>query len=328
MNHDTIANTKDVDQPTEGHVEDLGQTDLQKSASILRGKIRALVVTAYAMQKLRIQCGLRLVANFRRDLGLKSSQSEDELDQDAKELIDNLRVSYGKITNAVVENTSIRKRKYKEFVGDGYITDETELAMVRSFLDLEKNEKETFKELDVIIQKHPVYGFLKDVKGCGPAMSAVIISEIDISRARYASSLVMLAGLDVAPDGRGRGRTSEHLVDREYTGKDGELKTKKSITYNPFLKTKLMGVLSGCIIKAGNKDGKNKYDKIYQDYKHRIENHPKHKDKTPAHRNNMAKRYMIKIFLQDLYAYWRAVEGYEVHPPYHEAKLGIVHRPD
>ena len=106
MNHDTIANTKDVDQPTEGHVEDLGQTDLQKSASILRGKIRALVVTAYAMQKLRIQCGLRLVANFRRDLGLKSTQSEDELDQDAKELIDNLRVSYGKITNAVVERES------------------------------------------------------------------------------------------------------------------------------------------------------------------------------------------------------------------------------
>lgn len=302
--------------------------EVRERANLSRGMIRALVASGYEMQKLRIQCGLRLVANFRKDLGIEPSQSEDDLSPDAKQLIEDLRTSYGKITEAVAMNSQVRKRSNKAFVGDGLIKSKAEMAMVRSFLDLENNEKQTFKELDEIISDHPVYPFLKAVKGCGPALSAVIISEIDISKARYASSLAMLAGLDVGPDGKGRSRRSEHLVTRPYTAKDGTEKEKQSITYNPFLKTKLMGVLIGCMVKAGNKDGNNKYDKVYRDYKNRLENHPNHQAKTPAHRNNMAKRYAIKIFLQDLYAYWRAAEGYEVHPPYHEAKLGIVHRPD
>jgi hypothetical protein len=38
----------------------------------------------------------------------------------------------------------------------------------------------------------------------------------------------------------------------------------------------------------------------------------------------MALRYMIKIFLIDLYNNWRRLEGLPVAPPYSEAKLGMV----
>ena len=183
--------------------------------------------------------------------------------------------------------------------------------------------------------------FLSGVCGCGPAMSGVIVSEIDITKSKYASSLWKLAGLDVASDGRGRSRRKEHLVKATYTNADGEEAERDSITFNPFLKTKLMGVLAASFIKIG--EARSPYAKIYRDYKHRLENHAVHgiandavriaefKEKgqryaPKGHRHNMAMRYMIKQFLVDLYKAWRTLEGLEVFAPYQEAKLGHVHK--
>jgi len=72
-------------------------------------------------------------------------------------------------------------------------------------------------------------------------MAGVLISEIDIHKSRYPSSLWRYAGLDVAEDGKGRSRHKEHLVPIEYVDKDGNPAVRQGITYNPFLKTKLMG---------------------------------------------------------------------------------------
>jgi hypothetical protein len=80
-------------------------------------------------------------------------------------------------------------------------------------------------------------------------------------------------------------------------------------------------VLGGCLIKSNSQP----YRKLYDDYKNRLENHPKWKEKTKAHRHNASLRYMAKMFLMDLYAMWRPLEGLEAHKPYSEGKLGIVH---
>lgn len=40
---------------------------------------------------------------------------------------------------------------------------------------------------------------------------------------------------------------------------------------------------------------------------------------------NMAIRYMIKMFLKDLWVAWRTLEGLPVTPDYAEAKLGMKH---
>ena len=125
-------------------------------------------------------------------------------------------------------------------------------------------------------------------------------------------------GLDVAGDGKGRTRKQEHLVDREYKDKNGNDATRKSITYNPFAKTKLMGVLAGSFLRCASP-----YAQVYKDYKQRLEHHPAHKEKTVAHRHQMAMRYMAKRFLVDLHAKWRALEGLEVTQEYAVRKLGM-----
>lgn len=283
--------------------------------------IKPIVRGIYDIQKLRIEMGNRIVANFKSKLGQQPSQSEVEIDLVGKLLLKSLRSEYKRIADGV------SKINPKKFVGENLISSFAEWALIGQYEKLVRAEEENMKELTAILKSVPIYTeFLLHVKGCGPAMSGVIISEIDIHKAKYPSSLQMYAGLDVVVDdegnGRGRSKRSEHLIDKEYTAKDGTVKTKKSITYNPFLKTKLCGVLAPSFIKAG-KD--NPYSKIYYDYKNRLENHPAHKDKTKLHRNNMALRYAVKRFLVDLHIAWRTLEGLSVSEEYAVAKLGLVH---
>jgi hypothetical protein len=280
--------------------------------------LRAIVRGAHDIQKLRIQTGNRIVANFKTKLGQAPGEDEDTLNAEGKMILNNIRIQYKKITDGVKDFP-----KQSKFVGDEIISDYTELCLIAQYEDIYNHEEEHFKKrLKNLLQEYPVYTeFLENVKGIGPAMAGVIISEIDIHKAKYPSSIWAYAGLDVGQDGKGRSRKKEHLVESTYTDSDGETQTKMGISFNPWLKTKLVGVLCSSFLRAGE----NKYSKIYYDYKNRLDNSPAHAEKTKKHRHNMAIRYMVKLFLVDLYVAWRTIEGLEVHKPYHEAKLGIVH---
>ena len=115
------------------------------------------------------------------------------------------------------------------------------------------------------------------------------------------------------------GRSRSDVENQTYLDKDGVEQTKKGLTYNPTLKTKLVGVLSGCLLKAKDPT----YAPIYYDYKARLDNNPKTKDYSSGHKDRMAQRYMIKQFLRNLYVEWRKLEGLEVHDSYEVDKLGM-----
>lgn len=297
----------------------------------MNDNLRSFVRGAYQIQKLRIQMGNRIVSNFKVKLGQKPSENEDELDEDAKEILKLLRKQHKKIIDGIKVFPSINK-----FKGDEIISSYTELCLLDQYMVLEKNENQHFRRLEKVLSEYPIYSqFLEHIKGVGPAMAGVIISEFDIHKAKYSSSLWAYAGLDVAPDGQGRSRRKEHLVEQTYKDKNGEIGLKMGITFNPFLKTKLLGVLGSSFLRAGSED--NRYKDIYDNYKHRLEHragaipvslHGKTEGEslTKLHRHRMAIRYMIKMFLIDLYVNWRTIEGLPVHIPYHEAKLGLKHK--
>ena len=280
--------------------------------------LKTIVRGAYDVQKLRIQMGNRIVGNFKAKLGQEPGESEKELDAEGKKILDNLRRHFKKITDGV--KTFPRQAAFK---GDEVISDYTELCLIAQYVDQEEHEGQHFRRLGNILKDYPIYSqFMANVKGIGPAMAGVIISEIDITKAKYPSSLWKYSGLDVAQDGAGRSRKKEHLVDVEYTNREGEAAVRKSITFNPFLKTKLIGVLGSSFLRAGD----NPYSRIYNDYKHRLENHVVYKDHSKGHRHNMAIRYMIKRFLVDLHTEWRRIEGLPVSEEYQVAKLGQKHK--
>lgn len=302
---------------------------------------KSLVRTLYDVQHERIQTGNRICAEIKARLGQKPGMSEEELEAESKAYLDRARTEYQRITDAFVLNQAHKYLKV-DFTGCEIITDAGMLIFVELYENQLSHEEKMAKVVAKIVQQHPLWdAFLDGVKGCGPLMSAVILCEFDIRKAERISQFWSYAGLDVAQDGRGRGRYSEHLVEQAYTDREGNDKTKKSITFNPFLKTKLVGVLASCFLKQLADECK--YRKVYDDYKFRLEHHAKYgtqndptrvaeakaagrKYAPKAHRHAMAMRYMVKIFLQDLWLAWRELEGLPVTRPYAEAKLGYQHR--
>lgn len=304
--------------------------------------LRTFVKSAYALQAHRVAIGNRLSANFRTKLGLKPSEKETD-DVQAFNVLTAIRKEYKNLTSGIIDFP-----RSNEFFKNktGIITNIAELYLVNSFIEASRIEKEHFNALPDLLAEFPIYTeFLSKIFGMGSAMAAVIIAEINIYKSKYPSSIERYAGIDtvklVNPETgeiriEGRGKIKEsHLVTREYVAKDGTIKTKKSISYNKFLKTKLVGVLGPIFIKLGKRINKetgeityaNIYAKIFDDYKARITavNATLPNPRTKAHINMMANRYMIKAFIRDLYNVWRPMEGLKPHPTYSEAKLGHVH---
>jgi hypothetical protein len=303
-------------------------------------ELKAMTRGAYDLQKLRIQMALRLCANFRAKLGLGDEDVDADDEELAEGVIAQLRKSYALLTEGIARNRTLPEES--GFRGDNVISTFTELALVHQFFQVDTAEKSQFRLLDKFLTGIPIWDtFLRDTVGIGPAMGAVIITEIDIHKAKYPSSLWRYAGLDTGPDGLGRSRRAEHLVDYQYEDKNGEEKTRKGLSYNPFLKTKLMGVLAGSFIRLNSP-----WRAIYDDRKHRLTTDPSkpkvtpeefkrlyRKDKTvmathwrPGRISDAAKREMIKQFLVELHTKWRALEGLPVTTSYHEGRMGHTHR--
>lgn len=294
-----------------------------------KANLKTMVRSAYDMQDLRIRVGNRLVANCKAKLGQEPSQKEETIDADGKRILKDLRNAHKRITDSIA-NTFI---KLTDFPGDEVISDYGELHLVGYYLSLVKAENDLFKAIEQALSEYKIWTeYLIDVKGIGRAMAGVIISEFDIHEAKYPSSLWAYSGMDVGPDGAGRSRRKEHLRTIEYKDKNGKPATRVGVTFNPFLKTKLLGVLAPSFLRIGVE--KSPWAAVYYDYKHRMENHALHgihndkvKDEndrmtaSKGHRHNMAMRYMIKMFLIELYTKWRGLEGLEVSLPYSEAKL-------
>jgi len=170
-------------------------------------------------------------------------------------------------------------------------------------------EENTAKELAKEIHTYPLWKhFLSQVKGCGETVAAVIISEFDINKAPTVSNLWSFAGL--AP------------------GKDRKVKGQKC-PYNQFLRAKLCGVLGSSFLKCNSP-----YREYYDNMKNRLQSadwgmaskNPTDKKRPKAgHQHKAANRYMIKMFLRDLYIAWRTLEGLPVREPYQEQYLNHKH---
>lgn len=298
-----------------------------------REDLSVAVATAYDLQKLRIMTGNRLCASFRNKLGMMPSDAEEEQEEQVKKALQRIRADYDLMTQGVISITkpdgSLVVPRITSFKPEGCITTYGELMLIQQYLALEAQEEDHFKKtLPSLLGDFPIYTYyLEHVRGIGPAMAAIIIRYLDIHKARYPSSFWAYAGLDVVAVERngerlqqGRGRFKDHLVPKQYTNPQKEVIDTMGISFNPFLKTKLMGVLAGSFLKC-----RSPYAELYYNYKNRLDNHPQHQSKSKGHRHQMALRYMVKQFLVDLHANWCELEGLPPSQTYEEVKLGHVH---
>lgn len=389
--------------------DDMNTGDLAPADAPENNMIRSMVRGVYSLQHLRVQIGNRVTVNFKAKLGLsQDGMSEKELEKQEKKILDTLRESYDRITDAIATGKFPTPKKFK---GDAVISTFAELVLVEQYMSILRSEEKQFDLLKGILEGNAIYDeFLINVRGVGPAIAGILLSEINIHKAEYPSSLWAYAGLDVVSVGKytdkngkernvtpaqidehranngydepmyidgnlvtmgteGRSRREASLVQRTYTNKDGEQAVKSSISFNPFLKTKLIGVLGSSFLRSGlytvdgdrmgaakrlslakakgfTGDGAEdseiaaflrtkghvvvndpgEYARAYYHYRDRLENTPRHKDKSDGHKHAMAVRFMVKRFLVDLYTNWRRLENLPVATEYSEGKLGIIHK--
>lgn len=316
--------------------------------------LRLMTRGAYSLQKLRIQTGLRLCANFRDklketgELEVKDDADEEELSEKAQKIIDVLKAEYRRLTEGVARNRALPRRE--GFVGSGVVSDFTELVLIHQYESLERQEREHFRHIGEALEDLVVWTeYLEKQRGIGPAMGAVLTTSFDIVKAVRPSQFWAIAGLDVGPDGFARSRRAAHLVEREYEAKDGTIKTKMSTTFDPWLQSRMLGVLGGSLLRSASP-----YRRFYDQYKHRISTDPnrvkgtlfdkkKLRMKAAAEKDQALKdalideaealwhplrihrasmRYMVKQFVADFWRSWRLIEGLPVVKTYHEEKQG------
>lgn len=204
-------------------------------------------------------------------------------------------------------------------------------------------EKAIEKKLLKVLRRFPIYNnwLEKDVSGAGTVICGYLIGEFDIFKADTVSKMWQYAGLN---PGKIRGKKR---VDRKDGGFDlvetdtlvrGDKLTPGFVSpFNKNLRTALCGNMADCFIKAQNKYALD----FYYPYKNRLENSTEMvfeisvtgkpgkevmwKDAKPAHRHRAAIRYMVKMFLLDLYLVWRPMMGLPVRELYAEEYLGKKH---
>jgi hypothetical protein len=288
--------------------------------------LRAMVRGAYDLQMLRMQMGLRLCANFRAKLKKREGEPEldeetGELSEEALEIIVELKKSYRRLTEGVAKHRTLPARK--GFIGDDLISTHDELTLIDHYLTVEAAETKGFRGMQGTLDTIPIYTeYLAHQRGIGPAMAACLIAGgFDIHIARYVSSFWKYSGMDLGPDGMGRSRRKEHLVERKYINRHGKEATRMGVTYNPWLKTKLLGVLAGSFLRSGSP-----WRAHYDAYKHRLVSDPGRQKVTLAEYKRMhaadedtsqvwppnrihkaSSRYMVKMFLAEFWAKWRAL---------------------
>jgi hypothetical protein len=212
------------------------------------------------------------------------------------------------------------------------------------FQQLEVQEKEALKDIEQHLETMPFYrDVLSDktrFRGIGPTLAGVILAEFDIRRHDTVSKMWAYSGL--RPLDARRCKRCNQVVEAssdeavkhpktaipcEHSGKLVEIaetyasgKAQKRVrgeklNYNPWLRTKLVGVMAGNLLKSGSP-----YRKLYDDYKHRWQSAGK--GTSDGHRHNAALRYMTKMVLQDIWRLWREAEGLPIREPYAVEYLG------
>lgn len=254
---------------------DLVEDKDNKGSNSVLTHLRTMASGAYDIQKLRISTGNRIVSNFRAQKGENLQEKRTEKNQEKEDkMLKDMVNDYKLLTDGLAVKTS-DEMIAKDFKGTKLISDFSMYCLVRTYAELLDNEEQQMKRLGFWLDRVPVYvNFLKPIKGIGNTLGAVLLAYFDIHKAKYASSLWAYVGLDVAPDGKGRSSRKEHLIDVEYVDKDGKNAVKKGITHNRFLKSKLIGVMAPCFIKAIGTG--NTYAHIYYEYKNRLLNRPSH----------------------------------------------------
>ena len=193
---------------------------------------------------------------------------DEELSEKAQKIIDILKGEYRRLTEGVARNRTLPRRE--GFKGSGVVSDFAELVLIHQ---CRITRKARARAIQAYWRSAGRCSGVRRLAGKATRhRSGHGRSACDQLRYQQGGPPVAVwanAGLDVGPDGFARSRRAAHLIEREYKAKDGEIKKKMSTTFDPWLQSRMLGVLGGSLLRS-----KSPYRKFYDEYKHRITTDP------------------------------------------------------
>lgn len=200
------------------------------------------------------------------------------------------------------------------------------------------------------VHGHPLWeAWLSKVKGIGPCLAGGLLSWIDLTKCKHASSVWKYCGLHnvaekyvchkcakewpadgIAPDAAGHYACPDCKGQLDAQGFAARRRRGEKLQWNPKAKTMCFKI-GDSFVKTGGA-----YRKIYDQFREHYEAVPcktvhtvELKDKTrkvvpcpAAHRHMMAKRATVKVFLSHYYTVGRRLLGLPVSLPYAFGMLG------
>jgi hypothetical protein len=274
-------------------------------------------------------------------------------DQQAVRTLVRARMDFQAMRKAMSNRLGKKADGSNQDLSDGRTWMADDMANFQDISDVAKKQEQTIeKMLKKTLKRFPVYNeYLAEVKGVGTIAAGWIIGEFDIHIATTVSKMWQYSGMNPGMvRGKKRIEPGEHKGEKlvsevkDQKGKvialivesnemiRGDRATKGFVLpYNKPLRTALVGVMADGFIKA-----QSPYCmEFYYPYKERLaqeETEVLHvgkmkqwKEVSPGHRDRAAKRYMVKMFLKDLYVAWREIEGLPVRCSYQEEYLNHKH---
>jgi hypothetical protein len=162
-------------------------------------------------------------------------------------------------------------------------------------------EQYASEDIEELCDAFPIIELATQVKGVGKLTAAKLVSQIDIRRSKYISSLWKYCGYGLDEDGeRDRRKKGEKL---KYNNR------AKAYTH----------MISLALIRK-----KSPYRPIYDDARDKYEE--EHPDWTKSHHHLAALRKVKKLFLAHLWETWRGLEGLPISDPYVLEHGGHAHK--
>lgn len=215
---------------------------------------------------------------------------------------------------------------------------------------LHQLELDARREIRRLIPLWPISDWLMEQRGIAEGLTAVLLSEVDIARAPTVSALWRYAGLAVVDGHRERPvkgvklKYNAWLKSKMYLLGDCMVKCNSPWRkfYDDYKHRKQTMLVQVCMNCQGT--GKAKYkvkvkvvDPVTKEEKEKEQEKegkckncngtggPAPWGKSDLHRNMAANRYMVKMFLMELWKRWRELEGLPTPAPYAEAWKDRIH---
>ncbi len=319
-----------------------------------REELRLAVRYFYDLQKLRIASGNRtadpdaykIVSDGKGgEKKVKKATTKGAMDAALQEVLKSLQGSKDAVEPEPEPETSKKERPAPPI-----ITEDGRVYLSRQNLVLQSLEADILNYIRALLKQVPIAEWILEQKGIGPTLAGVLISEIDITRCNTVSQLWAYAGLhiDVETGSAKRRKRGEKANWNSFL----KTKTVKILAecfikcrspwrahYDSYKMRKVNELVPVCQLcnGAGKITAKEEAEVQGKELEGADTGRTKKCSncggtggpapwgRSNAHRDLAAKRYMAKMFLQQLWIKWRTLEGLPVTPSYAEAMLNRHH---